>query len=114
MRSTRGTSSVSRTGFGLGRSQHDALDALATAITSTPVNWILDADLRSFFDSVSQEWLVRFIEHRIGDQRIIRLVHKWLKAGVLEDGVLSVSELGTPQGSVVSPLFANVYLHYVF
>jgi group II intron reverse transcriptase/maturase len=101
-------------GFRPGRSQHDALDALATAITSTPVNWILDADLKSFFDSVSQEWLVRFIEHRIGDQRIIRLVRKWLKAGVLEDGELSVSETGTPQGSVSSPLFANVYLHYVF
>ncbi|WP_396330564.1 group II intron reverse transcriptase/maturase [Burkholderia anthina] len=101
-------------GFRPGRSQHDALDALATAITHTPVNWILDADLKSFFDSVSQEWLVRFIEHRIGDQRIIRLVRKWLKAGVLEDGVLKVSETGTPQGSVASPLFANVYLHYVF
>ncbi|MDB5789056.1 reverse transcriptase domain-containing protein [Caballeronia mineralivorans] len=75
---------------------------------------VVDADLADYFDSVSQEWLVRFIEHRIGDQRIIRLVHKWLKAGVLEDGVLSVSELGTPQGSVASPLFANVYLHYVF
>ncbi|GAB7540362.1 hypothetical protein CS8_000220 [Cupriavidus sp. 8B] len=72
---------------------------MATAITSTPVNWILDADIRSFFDSVSQEWLVRFIEHRIGDQRIIRLVRKWLKAGVLEEGELSVSETGTPQGS---------------
>jgi RNA-directed DNA polymerase len=101
-------------GFRPGRSQHDALDALATAITHTPVNWILDADLRSFFDSVSQSWLVRFIEHRIGDQRIIRLVRKWLKAGVLEDGELSISETGTPQGSVASPLFANVYLHYVF
>ncbi len=101
-------------GFWPGRSQHDALDALATAITSTPVNWILDADIRSFFDSVSQEWLIRFLEHRIGDQRIIRLVRKWLKAGVLEDGALSVSETGTPQGSVASPLFANVYLHYVF
>ena len=100
-------------GFRPGRSQHDALDALATAITGTPVNWILDTDLKSF-DSVSQEWLVRFIEHRIGDQRIIRLVRKWLKAGVLEDGELSVSETGTPQGSVASPLFANVYLHYVF
>jgi RNA-directed DNA polymerase len=101
-------------GFRPGRSQHDALDALATAITSTPVNWILDADIRGFFDSVSQEWLVRFMEHRIGDQRIIRLVRKWLKAGVLEDGELSVSETGTPQGAVASPLFANVYLHYVF
>src|SRR5882757_4989910 len=101
-------------GFRPGRSQHDALDALATAITSTPVNWILDADIRGFFDSVSQEWLGRFMEHRIGDQRIIRLVRKWLKAGVLEDGELSVSETGTPQGAVASPLFANVYLHYVF
>ena len=101
-------------GFRPGRSQHDALDALSTAIVRTPVNWILDADIRSFFDSVSQDWLVRFMEHRIGDQRIIRLVRKWLKAGVLEDGELSVSEIGTPQGSVASPLFANVYLHYVF
>lgn len=101
-------------GFRPGRSQHDALDALATAIIRTPVNWILDADIRSFFDSVSQDWLVRFVEHRIGDGRIIRLVRKWLKAGVLENGDLSVSETGTPQGSVASPLFANVYLHYVF
>src|SRR3981081_1944428 len=101
-------------GFRPGRGQHDALDALATAITHTPVNWILDADLRSFFDSVSQSWLVRFIEHRIGAQRIIRLVRKWLKAGVLEDGELSVSDTGTPQGAVASPLLANVYLHYIF
>ncbi|WP_078198456.1 group II intron reverse transcriptase/maturase [Cupriavidus necator] len=101
-------------GFRPGRSQHDALDALATAITRTPVNWILDADIRSFFDSVSQDWLVRFLEHRIGDERIIRLVRKWLKAGVLENGELSISDTGTPQGAVVSPLLANVYLHYVF
>jgi RNA-directed DNA polymerase len=101
-------------GFRPGRSQHDALDALVVGITSTPVNWILDTDLKSFFDSVSQEWLVRFLEHRIGDERIIRLVRKWLKAGILEDGELSVSERGTPQGSVASPLLANVYLHYVF
>ena len=79
-----------------------------------PVNWILDADIRSFFDSVSQRWLVRFLEHRIGDERVIRLVRKWLKAGVLEEGNWSVSETGTPQGAVVSPLLANVYLHYVF
>ena len=85
-----------------------------SAISNTPVNWILDADIRSFFDSVSQEWLVRFLEHRIGDERIIRLVRKWLKAGVLEDGEWSVSETGTPQGAVASPLLANVYLHYVF
>jgi len=101
-------------GFRPGRSQHHALDALAVAICDTPVNWILDADIRSFFDSVSQDWLVRFLEHRIGDERIIRLVRKWLKAGVLEDGAWSVSETGTPQGAVISPLLANVYLQYVF
>jgi RNA-directed DNA polymerase len=101
-------------GFRPRRSQHDALDALAVGICNTPVNWILDADIRSFFDSVSQKWLVRFLEHRIGDKRIIRLVRKWLKAGVLEDGEWSVSEEGTPQGAVASPLLANVYLHYVF
>jgi group II intron reverse transcriptase/maturase len=101
-------------GFRPGRSQHDALDALAVAICETPVNWILDADIRGFFDSVSQEWLVRFLEHRVGDERVIRLVRKWLKAGVLDDGNWSVSEMGTPQGAVVSPLLANVYLHYVF
>ncbi|WP_441628207.1 group II intron reverse transcriptase/maturase [Cupriavidus sp. 2MCAB6] len=101
-------------GFRPGRSQHDALDALATAITNTPVNWILDADILGFFDSVSQDWLVRFLEHRIGDERVIRLVRKWLKAGVLENGELSVSDAGTPQGAVASPLLANVYLHYVF
>jgi len=101
-------------GFRSGRSQHDALDALSVAISGTAVNWILDADIRGFFDSVSQAWLVRFLEHRIGDERVIRLVRKWLKAGVLEDGIWSVSEMGTPQGAVASPLLANVYLHYVF
>lgn len=101
-------------GFRPKRNQHQALDALAVGICKTSVNWILDADIRSFFDSVSQDWLVRFLEHRIGDERIIRLVRKWLKAGVLEDGEWSMSEEGTPQGAVVSPLLANVYLHYVF
>jgi RNA-directed DNA polymerase len=101
-------------GFRPGRSQHDALDALACAISCTKVNWILDCDLRAFFDSVSHDWLIRFIEHRIADPRIIRLIRKWLKAGVLEDGELTVAEAGTPQGSVASPLLANVYLHYVF
>jgi group II intron reverse transcriptase/maturase len=101
-------------GFRPRRSQHDALDALSVAICDTRVNWILDADIRGFFDSVSQDWLVRFIEHRIGDERVIRLVRKWLKAGVLEDGNWSVSEIGTPQGAVASPLLANIYLHYVF
>jgi len=101
-------------GFRPNRGQHDALDALSAGIISTKVNWILDADIRSFFDSVSQDWLIRFVEHRIGDARIIRLIRKWLKAGILEDGVVTVSETGTGQGSVISPLLANVYLHYVF
>jgi len=101
-------------GFRPGRGQHDALDALCAGITSKRVNFIFDADVRSFFDEVSQQWLVRFVEHRIGDQRIIRLIRKWLKAGVLEDGVVTVSDKGTGQGSVISPLLANVYLHYTF
>jgi group II intron reverse transcriptase/maturase len=101
-------------GFRPGRSPHDALDALATAITRTKVNWILDADIRSFFDTVSHDWLVRFVEHRVGDQRVIRLLRKWLKAGVMEEGVLTSTDEGTPQGAVASPLLANVYLHYVF
>ena len=101
-------------GFRSGRSQHDALDAMVTGIGNTKVNWILDADIRSFFDMVSQEWLVRFVEHRVGDRRIIRLIQKWLKAGILEDEVVTVSERGTGQGSVISPLLANIYLHYAF
>jgi RNA-directed DNA polymerase len=102
-------------GFRPKRSQHDALDALMVGIRETKgVNWIIDADIRSFFDTVNQQWLIRFLEHRIGDKRIIRLIRKWLKAGVLEDGQLTVSETGTGQGSVISPLLANVYLHYVF
>ena len=101
-------------GFRPGRSQHDALDALIVGIGSRQVNFILDADIRSFFTEVSQEWVVRFLEHRIGDKRIIRLVQKWLRAGILEDGVVTIEEKGTGQGSVISPLLANVYLHYVF
>ena len=101
-------------GFRPKRGQHDALDALVVGITDRKVNFILDADVRSFFDEVSQSWLVRFLEHRIGDPGIIRLIQKWLKAGVLEDGIVTVSETGTGQGSVISPLLANVYLHYVF
>jgi group II intron reverse transcriptase/maturase len=101
-------------GFRAGRGPHDALDALIVGITSTKVNWILDADIRSFFDAVSQEWLVRFLGHRVGDPRILRLIQKWLQAGVLEDGVVTVSDRGTGQGSVISPLLANIYLHYVF
>src|SRR5207302_4459267 len=91
-------------GFRPGRSQHDALDALIVGISSRKVNFILDADIRSFFTEVSQEWVVRFLEHRIGDKRIIRLVQKWLRAGILEDGIVTVEEKGTGQGSVISPL----------
>ena len=101
-------------GFRPKRGPHDALDALIVGITRRKVNFILDADIRSFFDSVSQSWLARFLEHRIGDRRIIRLIQKWLKAGILEDGIVTSSEMGTGQGSVISPLLANVYLHYVF
>ncbi len=101
-------------GFRPGRSQHDALDALAVGITRTKVNYILDCDVRSFFDSVGHDWLVRFLEHRIGDLRVIRLIRKWLKAGVMEDGSWAPTESGTPQGSVISPTLANVYLHYSF
>ncbi|HEU5276929.1 MAG TPA: group II intron reverse transcriptase/maturase [Xanthobacteraceae bacterium] len=100
-------------GFRPGRSQHDALDALVVGIGSRRVNWIMDADIRSFFDTVSHDWLIRFLEHRIGDRRLIRLIQKWLTAGVLDEGVVTVSEAGTGQGSVISPLLANVYLHYV-
>ena len=101
-------------GFRPGRGAHDALDALAVGIGSRKVNFILDADIRAFFDTVSQEWLIRFVEHRVGDKRIIRLIQKWLKAGVLEDGIVTVSDRGTGQGAVVSPLLANIYLHYAF
>ncbi len=101
-------------GFRPKRGPHDALDAMIVGISRRKVNFILDADIRSFFDSVSQSWLVRFLEHRIGDRRIIRLIQKWLRAGVLEDGIVTSSETGTGQGSVISPLLANIYLHYVF
>jgi group II intron reverse transcriptase/maturase len=99
-------------GFRPGRSAHHATDALVVAIERRKVNFVVDADIRSFFDTVDQDWLIRFVEHRIGDQRIIRLIRKWLKAGVLEDGIVSVSEQGTAQGAVISPLLANIYLHY--
>jgi len=101
-------------GFRPGRGQHDALDALVVGISSRKVNWILDADIRSFFDMVDQKWMIRFVEHRIGDPRIIRLIRKWMKAGVLEDGEFKASDRGTGQGSVISPLLANIYLHYAF
>jgi RNA-directed DNA polymerase len=100
-------------GFRPGRSAHDAMDALVVGITSKKVNFILDADIRSFFDTVNHDWLIRFVEHRIGDRRIVRLIQKWLKVGVLEDGIVTASDRGTGQGAVISPLLANVYLHYV-
>jgi RNA-directed DNA polymerase len=100
-------------GFRPGRSQHDALDALYVGITQKKVNWILDLDIRSFFDKIGHDWMVKFVEHRIGDQRIVRLIQKWLKAGVMEGGRWFETEEGTPQGSVISPILANLYLHYV-
>ena len=99
-------------GFRPKRNQHDALDALMVGITTTKVNWILEVDIRSFFDEVNRDWLGRFLEHRIADPRILHLIQKWLKAGVLENGVVTDSEKGTGQGTVISPLLANVYLHY--
>jgi RNA-directed DNA polymerase len=101
-------------GFRPGRGQHDALDALTVGIKTRKVNWVLDADISRFFDTISHDWLVRFIEHRIGDKRIVRLIQKWLKVGVLEEGRRVESEEGTPQGAVISPLLANIYLHYVY
>jgi RNA-directed DNA polymerase len=101
-------------GFRPGRGAHDALDALYVGIGSRNVNFILDADIRSFFDTVDHDWLIRFVEQRIGDKRIIRLIQKWLKVGILEDGVVTAGDRGTGQGSVISPLLANIYLHYVF
>jgi len=101
-------------GFRPGRSQHDALDALSVAITGKRVNWILDANIEGFFDTIDHEWLVKFLEHRIGDRRILSLIRKWLRAGVSEEGQWSKTTVGAPQGSVISPLLSNVYLHYVF
>lgn len=101
-------------GFRPGRGQHDALDALAVGITYTKVSWIVDADVRSFFDSMSHEWLIRFVEHRIGDPRMIRLIRKWLKAGVMDGDEWKSSDTGSPQGAVVSLTLANIYLHYTF
>ena len=100
-------------GFRPGRGPHDALDALCVAIEQRKVSWIVDADIQDFFGAVSQEWLIRFVEHRIGDKRIIRLIRRWLRAGILEDGIVTVDGRGTGQGSVISPLLGNIYLHYV-
>jgi len=101
-------------GFRPGRSQHNALDALVVGIKRRKVSWVLDADIRGFFYAISHEWLVKFVEHRIADRRVVRHIKKWLKAGVLEDGAVTEMEAGTPQGGSISPLLANIYLHYVF
>ena len=101
-------------GFRPGRSQHQALDALAVGLDRRQVNWVLDADIRGYFDTIEHGWLVKFLEHRIGDRRVVRLIQKWLNAGVLEDGTRTTSEVGTVQGGSISPLLANIYLHYVF
>src|SRR4051794_30311640 len=101
-------------GFRPGRSPHDALDALATGITRRRVNWVLDADFRDYFSSLDHRWLERFLEHRIADRRVLRLIRKWLSAGVIEQWSWTACEAGVPQGASVSPLLANVYLHYVF
>jgi group II intron reverse transcriptase/maturase len=101
-------------GFRPGRSQHNALDALYVGLLRRKVNWVLDADIRGFFDAIDREWLMKFVEHRIADQRVGRLIRKWLNAGVLEDGVRTCSDTGTVQGGSISPLLANIYLHYAF
>ena len=101
-------------GFRPGRSQHKALDALWVGIMRKKVNWVLDADIRGFFDTIDHGWMMKFVEHRIADRRILRLIRKWLRAGVSEDGTWTKSEVGTPQGAVASPLLANIYLHYAF
>jgi RNA-directed DNA polymerase len=100
-------------GFRQERSQHEALDALYVGITQKKVDWVLDLDIKSFFDKIGHEWMIKFVEHRIGDQRVVRLIQKWLKAGVMDDGRWFETEEGTPQGSVISPILANLYLHHV-
>ena len=101
-------------GFRPGRQAHHALDSLTVGLTRKKVNWVLDADIGGFFDSIDHDWLVKFLEHRIGDRRVVRLIQKWLKAGVSEQGQWSETQIGVPQGAVISPLLANVYLHYAF
>ncbi len=101
-------------GFRPGRSQHDALDALHAGILRRRVNWVLDADIQGFFDAMAHSWIVRFLKHRIADKRILRLIVKWLKVGIFEDGRVTSCSCGAPQGAVISPLLANVYLHYAY
>ena len=97
-------------GFRPGRGQHDALDALAAGIGDRAVNWILDADIKGFFDNISHDWMMRLVGHRVGDRRVLRLIRGWLKAGVVEDGARQPATQGTPRGAVISPLLANIYL----
>ena len=101
-------------GFRPGKSAHNALDALVVGIEEKRVNWVLDADIRGYFDTISHEWLIKFIEHRIGDRRIVGLIQKWLRAGVLEEGQWKPSEAGTPQGGLIRPILANIYLHRTY
>ena len=101
-------------GFRPGRSQHQALDALSYALLKKKVNYVLDADIRGFFDNLDKSWMVKFVKHRVADPRILRLIQKWLNAGVMEEGKWSDTQTGSPQGSVISPLLANIYLHYAF
>lgn len=101
-------------GFRQGKGQHDALDALAVGIQKRQVRWVLDTDIRAFFDRIDHAWMIRFLEHRIADRRLLRLVRKWLVAGVYEEGRHIPSERGCPQGAVISPVLANIYLHYVY
>jgi len=100
-------------GFRPGRGQHDALDALHVGILRKRVNWVLDADIQGFYDAMAHSWIIRFLEHRIADKRILRLIAKWLKVGIIEDGRVTRSQVGAPQGAVISPILANAYLHYV-
>jgi group II intron reverse transcriptase/maturase len=101
-------------GFRPGRSAHNALDAVSVGVSTKRLNWIFDADIAKFFDTIEHDWLMKFIEHRVADAQVVRLLKKWLHAGVLEDGKLTRSELGTVQGGSISPLLANIYLHYAF
>lgn len=101
-------------GFRPGRDQHRALDALSVGLTTKPINWVVDLDIQGYFDHMQHDWLIRFVEHRIGDRRIVRLIRKWLKAGVLDGDQWQQTDEGSPQGAVISPLLSNIYLHYVF
>ncbi len=100
-------------GYRPGRSQHQCLDALGRTIQQRPISYVVEADIRGFFDAVNHEWMIKFLRHRIGDERVIRLIIRMLKSGIMEDGLVRASDLGTPQGSILSPLLSNIYLHYV-